>query len=85
MGHSYGGYVITGVADKLSGRIRNLVYLDSALPDPGQSLIEILNLIFSKKQHQVALPQPNPPYMDFTVSPGKYHAAQQNIHLMHEE
>ena len=85
VGHSYGGFVITGVADKLFGRIRNLVYLDSALPDPGQSLIEILNLIFSKKQHQVALPQPNPPYMDFTVSPGKYHAAQQNIHLMHEE
>lgn len=44
VGHSYGGMVITGVADKLSERIRHLVYLDAALPDPEQSLFDILIL-----------------------------------------
>ncbi len=38
VGHSYGGMVITGVADRVRDKIRRLVYLDAALPDPGQSL-----------------------------------------------
>ncbi|MBZ4422368.1 alpha/beta fold hydrolase [Myxococcus sp. RHSTA-1-4] len=37
VGHSYGGMVITGVADRLPGRLRHLVYLDAHLPDPGQA------------------------------------------------
>ncbi|WP_292370190.1 alpha/beta fold hydrolase [Methanoregula sp. UBA64] len=40
VGHSYGGMVITGVADRLPDRIRRLVYLDAALPDPGESLFD---------------------------------------------
>jgi pimeloyl-ACP methyl ester carboxylesterase len=36
-GHSYGGLVITGVADRLSDRIAHLVYLDAMLPEDGQS------------------------------------------------
>jgi pimeloyl-ACP methyl ester carboxylesterase len=42
VGHSYGGMVITGVADIMPERIRRLVYLDAALPDPGQSLFDLL-------------------------------------------
>jgi len=42
VGHSYGGMVITGVADKIPGRIGQLVYLDADYPDPGQSLVDIL-------------------------------------------
>ena len=38
VGHSYGGMVITGVADRVSGRIRDLVYLDAAHPLDGESL-----------------------------------------------
>lgn len=41
VGHSYGGMVITGVADALPDRIRHLVYVDAALPDPGQSLFDL--------------------------------------------
>ena len=33
VGHSYGGMVITGVADRVPGRIRRLVYVDALLPD----------------------------------------------------
>ena len=40
-GHSYGGMVITGVAARMPDRIRRLVYVDAALPDPGQSLFDL--------------------------------------------
>jgi pimeloyl-ACP methyl ester carboxylesterase len=39
-GHSYGGMVITGVADRAGERIRRLVYLDAAHPYSGQSLCD---------------------------------------------
>jgi pimeloyl-ACP methyl ester carboxylesterase len=40
LGHSYGGVVVTGVADRIPGRISQLVYLDTGpLPD-GTALIE---------------------------------------------
>lgn len=37
VGHSYAGMVVTGVADRLRGRIRHLVYLDAAVPGDGDS------------------------------------------------
>lgn len=40
-GHSYGGMVITGVADRVPDRIANLVYLDAAYPVNGQSLVDV--------------------------------------------
>ena len=40
-GHSYGGMVITGVADRVAERIRALVYLDAFVPEDGQSLFDI--------------------------------------------
>ena len=40
-GHSYGGIVITGVADRAPERIAALVYLDAFLPEDGQSLFDI--------------------------------------------
>jgi pimeloyl-ACP methyl ester carboxylesterase len=41
VGHSYGGMVITGVADRASDRIGRLVYLDAATPVQGQSLVDV--------------------------------------------
>ena len=38
VGHSYGGMVITGVADRMADRIKALVYLDAFVPDDGESL-----------------------------------------------
>ncbi len=46
-GHSYGGMVITGVADRLPQRIRSLVYLDAFVPEHGQSLTMVLRLALS--------------------------------------
>ena len=39
VGHSYGGMVITGLADALKNRIAHIVYLDAALPHDGQSMV----------------------------------------------
>ena len=39
-GHSYGGMVVAGVADRIPQRIRSLVFLDAFVPDHGQSLLE---------------------------------------------
>lgn len=41
VGHSYGGMVITGVADRVPDRIKRLVYLDALLPNDGESLSAI--------------------------------------------
>lgn len=41
-GHSYGGMVITGVADQLPDRIASLVYLDATTPSDGDTLFSLL-------------------------------------------
>lgn len=40
-GHSYGGMVITGVADRLAERLRRLVYLDASIPENGESVASV--------------------------------------------
>jgi pimeloyl-ACP methyl ester carboxylesterase len=41
LGHSYGGMVATGVADRARDRITQLIYLDAFVPRDGQSLFDI--------------------------------------------
>ncbi len=41
VGHSYGGMVITGVADRAADRVGHIVYLDAATPVNGESLAVI--------------------------------------------
>jgi pimeloyl-ACP methyl ester carboxylesterase len=38
VGHSYGGMVITGVADRIPDRLARVVYVDAFLPEDGESL-----------------------------------------------
>ena len=40
-GHSYGGQVITGVADAVPERIRSLVYLDAFVGEDGKSTLDM--------------------------------------------
>jgi len=42
VGHSYGGMVVTGVADRAPERIRTLVYLDAFVPQAGQALVDLV-------------------------------------------
>jgi pimeloyl-ACP methyl ester carboxylesterase len=41
VGHSYGGMVVTAVADRVPEKIRTLVYLDAFVPKNGESLIDL--------------------------------------------
>lgn len=41
VGHSYGGMVITGIADRATDRVGHRVYLDAATPENGQSLVDV--------------------------------------------
>ena len=42
VGNSYGGMVITGVADRVPEKVASLVYLDAFVPENGQSLFNLL-------------------------------------------
>lgn len=39
VGHSFGGIAITGAADRVPARLRQLVYLDAVILQPGQSAL----------------------------------------------
>jgi pimeloyl-ACP methyl ester carboxylesterase len=42
VGHSYGGMVITGAADRVPDRIRRLVYVDAMVPENGERVVDIM-------------------------------------------
>src|SRR4029078_8832474 len=41
VGHSYGGMVITGVAEQVASKIASIVYLDAFVPAEGQSIADL--------------------------------------------
>jgi pimeloyl-ACP methyl ester carboxylesterase len=52
VGHSYGGAVIGGAADKIPQRIRHLVYLDAYIPQDNKSVFDLepgLETIYTKR------------------------------------
>jgi pimeloyl-ACP methyl ester carboxylesterase len=69
IGHSYGGMVATGVADRARDRIAQLIYLDAFAPNHGQSLLDLNEPARQRMQEFVKtadawrLP-PNPPPQD---------------------
>lgn len=42
VGHSYGGMVVSGVADAVPSKIASLVYLDAFVPENGRALFDLL-------------------------------------------
>jgi pimeloyl-ACP methyl ester carboxylesterase len=42
VGHSYGGMVITGVADRVPDRIKHVIYIDALVPKNGECVNDIL-------------------------------------------
>jgi pimeloyl-ACP methyl ester carboxylesterase len=43
VGHSYGGMVISGVADRVPERIRKLIYLDAMVPNDGETVMMLMD------------------------------------------
>jgi pimeloyl-ACP methyl ester carboxylesterase len=68
IGHSYGGMVATGVADRARDKIRQLIYVDAFVPQDGQSLLD-LNEVARARMQELAKsgdgwrvpPNPTPP------------------------
>jgi len=71
VGHSYGGMVITGAADALGERIKQLVYVDAMVPVPGEGWGQghqpdiVKARMALAAQHDNALPPPDP--KDFQI------------------
>lgn len=62
VGHSYSGFVVTGVAERIAPRIASIVYLEAFIPEDGQSFHDLATWL------DPSLPtQPVPP-----SSPGDY-------------
>jgi len=69
VGHSYGGMVASGVADRARDRVAQLIYLDAFVPNEGQCLLDFLDP--SERQRMLGLaasgdgwrvpPNPTPP------------------------
>lgn len=57
VGHSYGGMVITAVADRAPGRVAGLVYLDALWPEDGETVADIVG---EEEAHSVAASHCNP-------------------------
>ncbi len=57
VGHSYGGIVITGAAERIGERIRSIVFLDALVPGDGQSFEDF----FGKVKGEMVPPPPTSP------------------------
>ncbi|MBV6696549.1 alpha/beta fold hydrolase [Kitasatospora aureofaciens] len=49
VGHSYGGLVVSGVADRAPERIAGLVYADAFVPRDGESAFQIVNDVWKQR------------------------------------
>lgn len=66
VGHSYGGMVISGVADRITERLARLVYVNAFVPLDGQCLndlvpphyIEMFDAIAAQNKNSIMLPFP---------------------------
>jgi pimeloyl-ACP methyl ester carboxylesterase len=72
VGHSYGGMVATGVADRVPERVKQLIYLDAFVPGNGQSLLDLRGPAprpaATAGQGEDWLVPPNPPAPDTSAA-----------------
>ena len=79
VGHSYGGMVVTGVADRTPDRIRHVVYLDALIPEDGDTAFALIppDLADSRRAaareqgRGLALPVPGPDAFPIPDGPAK--------------
>jgi pimeloyl-ACP methyl ester carboxylesterase len=79
VGHSYGGMAVTGVADRMTDRIRHIVYLDALIPENGDTAFTILPAGMAEARRKtaleqgagVALPVPGPEAFPIPAGPAK--------------
>lgn len=54
VGHSYGGMVLSQVAHRLQDRLARLVYVNAFVPEPGQSLVDLVPSVYVGLFEQIA-------------------------------
>jgi len=54
VGHSYGGMIVTGVAEHARDRIGHLVYVDALVPEHGQPALEIMTVAMADTFRRLA-------------------------------
>jgi pimeloyl-ACP methyl ester carboxylesterase len=59
IGHSYGGMVATGIADRARARVKHLVYLDAFAPRNGQAVFDLLPPDVAAKMQAAAAASPS--------------------------
>lgn len=69
VGHSYGGMVITGAAERSADRIRRLIYLDALVPSHGQSAFDLNSDAFQERLENEAK-EAGDGFKFFPMSPG---------------
>jgi len=71
VGHSYGGFVVSGVIDEAATRLKGVVYLDAFVPPKGGvSTLDMLGEAGAGLREQLGayVPVPDPPLGDFGVT-----------------
>ncbi len=58
VGHSYGGIVVTAVADRAAERVAQMIYLDAFVPDDGQALADIVPQVLGMREGWLIPPLP---------------------------
>ena len=65
-GHSYGGWIISGVAEQVEGRIASIVFLDAFMPENGWRVLDTnsprsrAEIEEAQKKAEVSRPAPHP-------------------------
>lgn len=80
VGHSYGGTVITGVAERVPDRIRRLVYLDASVPRDGESNDTVIGPVMSAQLRESAVAEGE----GWKVPPAPYVVGQLSGHPLRE-
>lgn len=71
VGHSYGGWPVSGAAEKLEGKISSIVFVDAFLPENGEKGIDTTSEQFRKALHEAVAKgeagRPIPPATAFKI------------------
>jgi pimeloyl-ACP methyl ester carboxylesterase len=80
VGHSYGGTVITGVAERVPDRIQRLVYLDASVPRDGDSNDTVIGPVMAEQLRASAVSEGE----GWKVPPTPYVVGQLSGHPLRE-
>ena len=89
MGHSYGGMIISLLADRMPDRVRRLVYWNAFVPNPGEALIDMIPPHYVELFEQIAaetgdgsVAAPFPIWRDGFINDADYELAEKTYGML---